>query len=298
MRFTWKGQTSLSAYPSNTRPETNTLGPYPSKAQNYPETVTKIVLATIPRLDRKRNVWIPGSAYYDPVSKRFNFEERACTTVGTSLPTVCNKKLSRPLKVWRKRLNMDSASNVTINQLNGTSVTVTQVDACPSIQTEVEQIKEDCHSKRKNGECTAIRRSAGICSKNYCTTTKEYLQKRTKTYDQNQTKGKRLSEWTYTSGRGSESSDVTGTCNKIVIKPSNTVFQQQGGVSSSARTNKLKYESVMANVATANYATARATIDTGYLNVKSQNHPPTGCVWVRQDRAHERSCLPPELHSA
>jgi hypothetical protein len=144
----------------------------------------------------------------------------------------------------------------------------------------------------------AIRRSAGICSKNYCTTTKEYLQKRTKTYDQNQTKGKRLSEWTYTSGRGSESSDVSGTCNKIVIKPSNRPFQQEGAVSSSARTNKLKYESVMANVATANYATARATLDTGYLNVKSQNHPPTGCVWVRQDRAHERSCLPTNLESA
>lgn len=295
MRFTWKGQSSQSAYPANTRPETNTVGPYTSRRENYPETVTKTVLATIPRLNVKRNAWIPGSAYYDPVSKRFNFEERECTTIGTSLPTVCMKKLSRPLKVWRKRLNSDSSSKVTINQLNGTSVTVTNVLACPSIQNEITNIKDNCHSIRANGECTAIRRSAGICSKNYCTTTKEYLQKRTKTYDQNQTKGKKLSEYTYTSGQGSESSDVTGVCNKIIIKPSNRAFQQEGGVSSSSRTNKLKYETVMSNVATANYATARATLDTGYVNVKSQNYPPTGCVWVSQDRAHERSCPPTKV---
>jgi len=292
MRFTWKGQVSKSAYPSNTRPETNTIGPYPSGTPNYPETVRKTVLATIPRLDVKRNVWIPGSAYYDPVSKGFIFEKRECTTIGTSLPNVCMKRLPRPLKLWRKRLNMDSASNVTLNQLNGTSVTVTKAPIENCVQTEIYHLKEDCHSKRANGECNAIRRSAGICSKNYCTTTKEYLQKRCKTFDQNQTQGRKLSDYTYTSGQGSENPGVTGICNKIVIKPSNRSFQQQGGVTASAQTNKLKYKSVMSNVAVSNYATARATLDTGYVNVKSQNYPLTGCVWARQDRAHERSCPP------
>jgi hypothetical protein len=292
MRFTWKGQISQSAFPSNTRPEINTVGPYPSRKQNQAETVKKTVLSTIPRLDVKRNLWIPGSAYYDPVSKGFIFEERECTTVGTSIPTVCMKRLPRPLKVWRKRLNTDSSSKITINQLNGTSVTVTNVPIGQCVKTEIDHLKEDCHSKRKNGECNAIRRSAGNCSKNYCTTTKEYLQKRTKTFDQNQTRGKKLSEYTYTSGQGSESPDVTGVCNKIVIKPSNTAFQQQAGVSASSRTNKLKYETVMSNVARANYATARATIDTGHVNINGLNHPEVGCVWVRQDRAHERKCPP------
>jgi hypothetical protein len=296
MRFTWKGQPTKSVYPSNTRPELNTVGPYMSRPQNAPETVTKIVLATIPRMNQKLNIWIPGSAYYDPVRKGFIFEERECTTIGTNLPTVCTKRLSRPLKVWRKRLNTGtSGSNVTLSQLNGNDVTVTSVPVSNCIQTEIYQVKEDCHSKRANGECTAIRRSAGNCTPQYCTTTKEYLQKRCKTYDQNQTKGKKLSEYTYTSGLGSENPGVTGVCNKIVIKPSNREFQEQGGVSASSRTNKFKYETVMANVATANYATARATLDTGYLNVKSQNHPPTGCVWVRQDRAHEQSCLPTKV---
>lgn len=292
MRFTWKGQTSQSAFPSNTRPEINTIGPYPSRRQNPPETIKKTVLAVIPRLDVKRNLWIPGSAYYDPVSKGFIFEKRECTTVGTSLPTVCMKKLPRPLKVWRKRLNTDSSSKITINQLNGTSVTVTNNPLGQCINTEITAIKENCHSKRKNNECTAIRRNAGNCSKNYCTTTKEYLQKRTKTYEQNQTKGKKISEYTYTSGQGSESPDVTGVCNKIVIKPSNQSFQQQGGVTASSQTNKLKYDAVMSNVALKNYATARATLDTGYVNIKGQNHTQTGCVWVRQDRAHERKCPP------
>jgi len=293
MRFTWKGQLSQSVYPSNTRPETNTIGPYTSRRQNYPETVTKTVLATIPRLDVKRNQMMPGSAYYDPVKKGFIFEMRECTTIGTSLPTVCMKRLSRPLKVWRKRLNSGtSASNVTLSQLNGTSVTTTTQPITNCVLTEIDHIKENCHSKRANGECTAIRRSAGNCTKQYCTTTKEYLQKRTMTYDQNQTKGKKLSEYTYTSGQGSESPGVTGVCNQIVIKPSNRVFQQQGGVSASSRTNKLKYQTVMSNVALANYATARATLDGGYVNVKGQNYPPTGCIWVRQDRAHEQSCPP------
>ena len=292
MRFTWKGQVSQSVYPSNTRPEINTVGPYTSRRQNYPETVTKTVLATIPRLDVKRDLLLPGTAYYDPVKKGVLFEKRECTTISTSLPNVCTKRLSRPLKIWRKRLNSGtSSSNVTIEQLNGTSVSVTNVPINHCVQTEIYRNKE-CYTKRANGECSAIRRSAGNCTKNYCTTTKEYLQKRCKTYEQNQTKGKKLSEYTYTSGQGSESPDVTGVCNKIVIKPSNSEFQQQGGVTSSSRTNKLKYEAIMSNVALKNYATARATLDTGYVNVKGQNYPPTGCVWVKQDRAHEQSCPP------
>lgn len=286
LRFTWKGKPSYSAYPANSRPSLNAPGPYPSKAQNKPMTTTKTVLATIPRLDVKRNIWIAGSAYYDPVKKGFIFEKKTCTMVGTSLPTVCMKKLSRPMKVWRKRLNVENGvlkTKVTINQLNGNSVIVTKADINQCVQNEITQIKE-CPT-RIAGKCKAIRRTAGMCSKNYCTTTKEYLQKRTKTYDQNQLKGRTLAPYTFTSGEGSESSDVSGVCNKIIIKPSNSEFQTQGGVSSSARTNKLKYETIVSNTATENYATARATMDTGHINVKSQNPPKDVCVFARQDRA-------------
>jgi hypothetical protein len=294
LRFTWKGQPSQSAYPINTRPQMNAPGPYPSRAQNKPTTVTKLVLATIPRLDVKRNIYLNGSAYYDPKTKGFIYEMKTCTTISTSLPTVCMKKLPRPLKIWRKQLNSVNGvatSKVTLNQLNGNSVTTTSADINHCVYTEIDHLKNT--PTRINGKCKAIRRSAGACSKNYCTTTKEYLQKRTKTYDQNQLKGKYIAPYTFTSGEGSESPDVTGVCNKIIIKPSNTAFQEQGGVTSSARTNKLKYKTVMSNTATANYATARATLDTGYINVKSQNQPREKCIYVRQDRVHQ-TCPRPQ----
>lgn len=292
MRFTWKGPPTLSIYPTNTQPEVNVAGPYPSRPANEPETVTKTVLITIPRIDKPTNNNITGSAYYDPIKKGVLFSKQTCTSIGTSLPTVCMKKLPRPLKVWRKRLNAVNGvtkTKATLNQINGTSTTVT-TNPIQCIQTDISHIKEECHSKRANGECTAIRRSSGPISKQYCTTTREYLQKRCKTYDQNQLKGKKLSEYTYTSGSGSENPGVTGTCNKIVIKPSNTTFSVQGGVSSSSRTNRLKYDTVMSNVHLKNYATARATIDTGYVNVKGQSMPKEKCVTVRQDRAHVKDC--------
>jgi len=292
MRFTWKGTPTLSVYPSNTRPEVNVDGPYPSRGINAPETVTKRVLVTIPRVDTSTNLNITGSAYYDPVKKNILFAQRTCTSIGTSLPTVCLKKLPRPLKVWRKRLNAPngvSRTKVTLNQINGTSSSVT-ANPIQCVQEEISQIKEDCHSKRANGECTAIRRSSGPVSREYCTTTREYLQKRCKTYDQNELKGRKLAEYTYTSGSGSENPGVTGICNQIIIKPSNTAFHVQGGVSSSSRTNRLKYQTVMSNVHLKNYATARATIDTGYVNIKGQTKPAAQCVTVRQDRAHLSQC--------
>jgi hypothetical protein len=292
MRFTWKGKPTLSIYPSNAPPEVNVAGPYPSRGINEPETIKKRVLVTIPRVDKATNKNITGSAYYDPVRKNILFAQRTCTSIGTSLPAVCLKKLPRPQKVWRKRLNSShgvTSTKVTLNQVNGTSTSVT-ANPIQCVQEEVTHIKENCHSKRANGECTAIRRSSGPVSRQYCTTTREYLQKRCKTYDQNELKGKKLDEYTFTSGSGFEGQGVTGTCNKIIIKPSNKVFGVEGGVSSSSRTNRLKYDTVMATAHLKNYATARATLDTGYVNIKGQSKPSAQCVTVRQDRAHVTEC--------
>lgn len=276
MRFTWKGPSTISAFPSNTAPDLLASGPYPSKGTNTLSTVTKRVLITIPRPSGS------GSAYYDPVKKSVMFGSAECTTLSTSLPTVCNKKLSRPLKIWRKRLNSDgvSSSKVTLNQLQGTSVTVTKNDVQKCVQTDVDHIKSR----------PSIRRSAGAFTANYCSTTREYLQKRCKTYDQNQLQGKKLSDYTFTSGEGSDSKGVTGICNKITIKPSNVSFQEQGGVSASSRTNRLKYDAIMANAHLKNYATARATIDVGFVNIKGQNRPNVGFIHARQDRPHVSYC--------
>jgi hypothetical protein len=180
-------------------------------------------------------------------------------------------------------------SNVTIRQLEGTSVFVTKnADHC--IQTDITPV-DTCCQKIK------IRRTGGY-KPGYCTTTREYLQRRTKTYDQNQLQGKKIlgKEYAYTSGEGSEPvpirtddtsiPKVTGICNQITIKYSNTRFKEQGGVESSSRTNRLKYDTIMSNVALKNYATARATLDTGYVNIKGQNRSKSEHVYARQDRPH------------
>jgi hypothetical protein len=238
-----------------------------------------------------------GTAYYDPLNKTVLFETVTCTTTshGTSLPTVCTKKLPRPLKIWRKRLNPDSgqvSSKVTLRQLEGTSVTVTK-NAEHCIQTDID--KDTCCQKIK------IRRSGGF-HPGYCTTTREYLQRRCKTYDQNQLKGAKIQDKTFEfkSGEGYEPIPIlvrtdgvetsiprlTGICNQITVKPSNPRFHEQGGVSASSRTNRIKYDAIMSNVVLKNYATARATLDTGYVNIKGQNNPNVQRMVVRQDRPH------------
>jgi len=295
MRFTWKGPTTISAYPSNTAPNLSANGPYPREGKpNVPTTVTKTVLKTIPRGSSA------GSAYYDPLNKTVLFETATCTSIGTSLPAVCNKKWSRPLKIWRKRLQPGVgkvSSHVTISQLEGTSVIVTKnAESC--IHTDIAPF-ETCCQKIK------IRRSGGF-NPGYCTSTREYLQRRCKTYDQNQSQGKKIQDkpYMFTSGQGYEPSPtivvsdagetlipkVTGVCNQITIHPSNSRFHTQGGVSASSRTNLVKYETVMSNVALKNYATARATMDTGYVNIKGQNPSPKEWIHVRQDRAHVECC--------
>jgi len=299
MRFTWKGPTSVSAYPSNNAPLLVTQGPYPSSSRSQqPVTTTKQMISTIPRVFEdskgKKYNYGEGSAYYDPLTKGVTFTTVECTTISTSLPNVCTKKLSRPLKVWRKRLNGDNptGSKVTLNQLQGTSVIETKQTVNQGVHTDIARVKECVNPGRS---CYTIT-STKAYKPGYCSTTREYLQKRCKTYSQNQLQGKKLEEFTFTSGEGSEPvlngvRSVTGVCNKIILKPSNRAFQEQGGVTSSSRTNRLKYDTVVSNVKHANYATYRATIDTGYLTVKGQNKPKMfGLVRARQDRPHIVYC--------
>jgi hypothetical protein len=132
------------------------------------------------------------------------------------------------------------------------------------------------YSNKCIGGTNHITRSAGtIVSKKYCTSYNEYLQKRTKTFEQNQTLGKKISPYTYQSGIGNEpTGEVTGVCNKIVFKPSNLRFHLQGGVTSSGRTNLTKYITLMKNVNNdggvgfKNFATSQTTLNNGNLYVK------------------------------
>jgi len=278
MIFTWKGNPTRSVYASYSRPEMNTVGPYPSRPQNPPETTTKIILVPYSQNSDTRS-----SAFYDPVQKSVTFAKAPCTGVSTSLPTVCLKKLPRPLKIWRKRLSSGGNGKVTLNQVYGMGTSVT-TNPLHCIQTDIPKVIETIHIRRSGGKAKTCE---GQLPQTTCMSTREYLQKRCKTFEQNQAKGKSVTAYTYESGQASKD---PRHCTNIIVKPSNTKFKVQGGVSASSRTNNLKYNTIQSNVLNANYATARATIDTGYVNVKGQNLPNDSCITVVQDRAHVTHC--------
>jgi hypothetical protein len=290
MIFTWKGTPNQAVYPSNSRPANNrdydnlVDGPYPiGKQTMQPVTVTKLGL-----------VKPEGSnSYYDPVTKSVYFGQVTCTVVSCSLPTVCRKALPRPLKIWRKQLNPrlpNSSKRVTLSQLDAPNTAVVS-SVCPTngkvVFNEVYKLKTCNGTKVSPGECrggtNAIRRTANTrIAKNYCTSHAQYLQRRCKTFEQNQTLGKRIAENTFTSAQFSSlsSSDVSGDCSKVYFKPSNSAFQQQGGVSSATRTNAIKYNTIVQstrNHRRANYSTAQATLDFGYRNIPEINKAKVEC---------------------
>jgi hypothetical protein len=187
------------------------------------------------------------------------------------------------LKIWRKRLDASTGNartKVTLNQVNGMGSSVTP-NPIHCIQSDIPKVIETIHIRRSGGKAKSCE---GQLPQTTCMSTREYLQKRCKTYDQNQSKGSRIDDYTYKSGECSKA------CPTIVIKPSNKEYKTQGGVSSSSRTNNLKYKTIQAKNVHANYATARSSLDFGRVNVHSQNPPPKVCLTVRQDRVHETSC--------
>ncbi len=278
-----KGQSIKLIYPTLSQPITNMdysnlykiKGPYPLYKPKSSQTVTKTMLLPINS---------GGSAYYDSFRKTTITGPLTCTG-GTSLP-ICRKKLPRPLKIWRRQLDPNSSTsknNVTINILNQPTSVVTH-NSCEGDSKNIylEQNRENvCDGIDTNNKCIGgtnhITRSAGtIINKKYCTTHSEYLQKRTKTFDQNQNNGQKISAFTYKSSNGMEppTGTVTGVCNVITFKPSNLRFHTQGGVTSSARTNMTKYMELKkdannnSTVYFKNFATSQTTLNNGNLFVK------------------------------
>lgn len=300
MNFTytkWKPQVTNAIFPSNSRPITNVdyndlsilKGPWPnSRAQNDPQTVTKIGLI--------RN----GNSYYNQLTKSVTFGQVTCTTVSTSLPNNCKKSLPRPLKIWRKRLDPYykgySKTKVTLNQVNNPTTTVSTNTDC---LTNHHTIKEDvdnltvCDGVKLNNKCIGgtnkIRRNGGgsKVSQNYCTTTREYLKRRVKSFEQNQTIGKNISETAFNSAMGNETSDnITGVCNKIYYNPSNSKHKIQGAVDSSTQTTRVKFDTITSITNEQEYAIAQTTIDAGFI-IKGNKKVPNDCYRVVNSRAKQ-----------
>ena len=155
-----------------------------------------------------------------------------------------------PMKHWRKQLiplNPTSSTQVSIDQVDNPSVSILTTQ--PSNHVIYNQLLSttDCLGIDTVNGCVGgtsnVRRSGStIISSKYSTSTKQYLQKRGKTFEQNQSIGQRKSGNVYYS--------TDNTCKTIVHKPSNSTFKTQGAVSAEGYTAKVKYDTLSSELYT------------------------------------------------
>lgn len=151
-----------------------------------------------------------------------------------------------PLKQWRKQLQPYYKSNskqVTFNDIDQSILTdaeITHVTYNELLSTP-HCVGIDTTDGCKGGSYNIRRSGSTIIKPNYCTSTKQYLQKRCKTYEQNQTIGKKLNATNYDSTR------CFSDCNYVTYKPNNATFQIQGSATAEGYTAKIKQDAVEQN---------------------------------------------------
>jgi len=250
MLFTWKGQQRHEVYPVRYNAFTD---PTSNKSQfkgNYPNTnfTSKEVIQC-------------GNG-------------RTETVVSTSIP-VCNRRYTRPLKIIRKRLLstpvQQSGNKPTIQEAQNPIYTSMDVKCLQNtVQVAFDSnavcyglLRPECH-----GGTNHIQRSAStMVDKNYCTSNREYLQRKTRTYEQNLSKGKPLGKNLFQSGSGVEDNCMT-------YKRSNPSFGTQGGVTAATRTSQIRDETTRAHC--------------NPICLPSRKNEMRQCAVVRQDRAYLR----------
>jgi hypothetical protein len=203
-----------------------------------------------------------------------------------------------PIKQWRKQLQSSVGptvqSHATIQDLDHSIKT--QVDSICKSYNDIQYINE-CNgivNELSNAKCTTgseyVRRSAStIINKDFCWNSKQYLQRRCKTFDQNQTLGENIEGYDNEYYGASCFKDSENACKPVIYKPNNKPFKQQGGVSSSARISKLKYDTIVNS--TNKYDSLLANLDSSSHIL---NRKPTPCrgwrVRGKRDKSHALSC--------
>ena len=160
-----------------------------------------------------------------------------------------------PMKQWRKQLmplNPTSSTQVSIDQVNNPSVSILTTQSSDHVIYNQVLSTTTClgvdTSKGCVGGTSNVRRSGStIISPKYSTSTKQYLQKRGKSFEQNQGIGKRISGNSYYSTIPSY--DANGnTCKTVVYKPSNSTFKTQGAATAESYTAKVKYDTLSSEI--------------------------------------------------
>ena len=155
-----------------------------------------------------------------------------------------------PIKHWRKQLMPHYESNstkITITDIENPSTTVytDNLEHCNIIYDQLlstnKCIGVDTEKGCVGGSHNIRRSGSTIYGPNYCSTTKQYLQKRCKTYEQNQTIGKKLNATNYGSTR------CFSNCNYVTYKPNNSTFQIQGSTTAEGYTAKIKEDALEQN---------------------------------------------------
>jgi len=138
----------------------------------------------------------------------------------------------------------------------------------------------DCCQEKK--ALNRVRGSSTNLSKNYYQTAQQYRYARCNTIQQ---KG-----YQYSNGGNGEyvSNCTTAACNKVVYKPSNAQFSNQGGVSSSSRTSRLTLNTIKTE---ANNYNSKATAD-NYTNTGGVVTTP---FILKAKTAGVQSCKPSKI---
>ena len=162
-----------------------------------------------------------------PESKTL-IETKTSIPVNTRQPTKYEPEIflgsqfkANPIKHWRKQLNSQyqSKSKPTIDDLETPSNCIITDETTNILYNKVISTTK-CDGIYVEGTCKGgtnnIRRTSTILKPNYFSSTKQYLQKRCKTFDQNQTLGKQLNDNNYKS-TNCYSDDSKTKC--VVYKP-------------------------------------------------------------------------------
>jgi hypothetical protein len=204
-----------------------------------------------------------------------------------------------PIKQWRKQLQPSVGSVVeshpTMQDLENSVRTqgINYSDLCNAYEdiyfiNECNGIPNEINDAKCTTGSAHVRRSATtIINKDFCWNSKQYLQRRCKTFDQNQTLGTHVEGSEFYSA--SCTKDSGNICKPVIHKPNNKQFKQQGGVSSSARIAKLKYDTIVNS--TNKYDSLLANLDSSSHIL---NRKPTPCrgwrVRGKRDKIHSLSC--------
>jgi len=220
-----------------------------------------------------------------------------------------NQFMARPIAQWRKQLQSSIPSQRRMSvgmpmDLPGGSVIVEskniECNSCIGSGNLITEISNDSPCKN----CSPSKRKTTLIETSY-RNTDNYLHSRCNTYNQNISTLKDNNVNYFTEGgipinpsnsengtQKRKSFDCYNTnCNTTIYKPSNIQYAQQGGVSSSSRLSRLKYNTLNNNGAAYNSASGAVGINQGRYQTEpspsyQNNLKPQRVVFPRKSGAN------------